>query len=116
FLLLLKRAKRVRVKIPYCRSDRTRIVRSERRAIRIFVVVWFVWALVIDVAIGTVLFVGPAWPFLLVLVIAMALIAVGDAGAGWLIRRRRKGRPREYDLPGVHPAFVAALLEDRRRD
>jgi hypothetical protein len=116
FPLMLRRSPTVRVRVPFCAPHRVRTVRRERLLLRVLVPLWIVYVLFLDTGLVVVLVAGPAWPFLLMLLLGLSLIAVGDAGAAWLARRRGKRPEPTYNFPGVHPAFVAALLEDRARD
>jgi hypothetical protein len=114
--LLLRRAPLMRVRVPFCGPDLARTVRRERVSLRIVVPVWVLYVLAVDTSLVVAIVVGPSWAFLLMLTAALVLVAVADAVAGWRIRRRGKRPERKYNLPGAHPAFVAALLEDRARD
>jgi hypothetical protein len=116
FLFLLRRAKAVRFRIPFCGPDLARTMRRERWALRVLVPVWCLWALLADTALVLQLFSRHS-PWFCAMAGAMAVVvAMGEVGTAWLRRRRRKPPVAEYNLPNVHPAFIAALSEDRARD
>lgn len=114
-LLALRGLRSIRVRIPICHADRLKTERREKRELRIAVTVWVVCALGLDVYL-TVEFLthGPG-----VLCFATVALPLWAAVLERLTRLPVKElRPTERTVPlgRVHPAFVAALIEDRARD
>jgi len=114
-LVLLRRARAFRVKIPFCPSHLNRFRRRERIALGILVPLWVTVSLAIDTVLAAALYHQPGGTCMLAAGVATFIAAV-DRFAAWRARRRGQKRPLRFNLPFVHPAFVAALTEDRARD
>jgi hypothetical protein len=99
-----------------CAADQGRTARKERRVLAILVPIWCLYVLVVDavMVVGPLLN-SPGW-FCAIATGAAVFIVLLDAGHGWRRRRRGQTKWQSFKLPGVHPDFVAALLEDRARD
>jgi hypothetical protein len=110
---ILRRARSVELKVPYCGPHLVRFVRRERRALFIAVPFWIVFVVAIDAAVIVAL-VHHFWTTIAMAAVLFAWMMLIDGVIGRL--RRRKKKNLTVRIPWVHPAFVAALLEDRARD
>jgi len=114
-MVLMHRARTFCVKIPVCPRHLHQFRCRERILLGILITLWVLVALVIDAGLAAALYRQPGWFCVLAAGIALFLVAV-DRVVAWRTRRRAKKRTFKFNLPFVHPAFVAALAEDRARD
>jgi hypothetical protein len=114
FLWVHRRLPAVHLRLPFCADDQVRYARQERLAVRILAPLWVAFSLavtcysVVAVWNGVNPAIGLAWAGVFI------GAATFDAVEVWTGRRSR--RTKGLPLAFVHPAFVAALLEDRARD
>jgi hypothetical protein len=112
----LRLSRTFRINVPMCSADRAKESRREKRACWILVPIWIAWSIAVDAFLvvqsvtggpGLLCFALVGFPFF------FAALEVVTRPV------RPKGeRPANRGLPltAVHPAFVAALVEDRARD
>jgi hypothetical protein len=113
-IYLFRRAPVLEVRLPYCDRDLGRHKRREWIALRVLIVIWCVYALACDAILITQTINQPL-ATLIMLGAFLGFMFFLD----WLKRRQARRRPpkrRKVTLPGIHPAFAAALAEDRARD
>ena len=115
-LFALRFAAAVEVRVPLCPAHRDDLARRERAEKRYLFPVWTAATVLLELTLLVELLMdGPGvscgGPFVL---LVGALVASGVIGRG----RVRLAKPAKAGvrLTGVHPAFVAAVLEDRARD
>lgn len=106
----------IRVAVPLCPAHRDLFRARERQERRWLFPVWTAAAVVMDVMLVVEFVVGgpgvSCCGLVAVLIAAVTASAVIARGRVGLAKPRKTG----VRLTGVHPAFAAALLEDRARD
>jgi hypothetical protein len=112
----LRLARTVRLKVPICSADRVKETRHERRANRVVVPIWIAGSIALDAYLVFHLVTsGPG-----VLCVALVVFPVIVSALEGVTRLAKgQGEPPAgpgVPLTGVHPAFVAALVEERARD
>jgi hypothetical protein len=113
-IFVVRRARSLPLRIPYCGPDLARFRRQERIALIVLIPVWALISLSIDAFLLSSMIFQPGATCGAVAVVAVWLLLF-DIFSGWRARRKAK-KPTTVRMPGVHANFVAALLEDRARD
>jgi hypothetical protein len=114
-LWALRRARTVQVKVPVCNADRGKAVREEKLP-WVMIPFWIALVFLVDTSIVIDLYTGRPG----LLGVGVVTVPLFLASLEALTRRSTKhaGGPADNGvlLSGVHPVFVAALVEDRARD
>ena len=115
--VLFRQAQVIPIRLPMCTNHRDDLERRRQIAVRILLPIWSAAVIVLDVAIIIALMAGAPAIWCVVYFFPLMVVGILDGlltGRGAIkLSRPRKCPIRLHDS---HPAFVAALLEERARD
>jgi hypothetical protein len=113
----LRFARRIAVRVPVCTTHRDSYLRSERAEKRYLMPVWTAAAVLVDAwIVAEVCYGGPGMSCCGSIAVLLGILTAGTLLSRGRVRVTKQPKKDIVYLDKVHPAFVAALAQDRARD